>query len=84
MVCLNHAISESYARGPTEGLQRLTDMSSVDRGRLRPWWDCAIAEAYRRLGQMENAVAHWNDALLLASNTAQRELIRRKLEQARQ
>ena len=82
MVRLNLAIALSYASGPEFGLNQLTQITTQDRARLRPWWDCAIADAYCRLCDFKNAINHWQDALRLAINTDQREFIARRIEQA--
>lgn len=79
MIRLNQAIASSYADGPQAGLQRLIDIPDFDRSRLRPWWDCAVAEIYHRLGKRNEAIAHWTDAHALTTNSAQRALIARKL-----
>lgn len=79
MVRLNLAIAWSYVAGPEIGLQRLIEIPESDRSRLRPWWDCAVAETYHQLGKTSAAIAHWNDALSLTSGSAHRELIARKL-----
>ena len=79
MVRLNLAIAWAYVGGPEVGLERLIEIPEVDRSRLRPWWDCAVAEAYHRLGKANEATAHWTDALALTKGTANRELIARKL-----
>lgn len=81
MIRLNEAIAISYAEGAAVGLQLLVAMPEPDRSRLRPWWDCAVAEAYHRLGCTAEAIAHWTDAASLATNAAQRELIGRKLSE---
>jgi len=51
----------------------------LSSSRLRPWWDCAVAEAFHRFGKTAEATAHWTDALSLTAGTAHRELIARKL-----
>ena len=79
MIRLNQAIAWSFVAGPEAGLERLIDIPESDRIRLRPWWDCAVAEAYHRLGKTAEATAHWIDALALTTGTAHRELIARKL-----
>ena len=79
MIRLNQAIAISYADGAENGLQRLVGMPESDRSRLRPWWDCAVAEAYHRMNCKAEAIAHWTDALSLATNAAQRELIARRM-----
>ena len=82
MVRLNLAIALSYASGPEFGLSQLTQITTQDRARLRPWWDCAIADVYCRRCDFKNAINHWQDALCLAINTDQREFIARRIEQA--
>ncbi len=82
MVRLNRAIAWSYVSGPEVGLQHLIEIPEVDQSRLRPWWDCAVAEAYHRLGKTAEAIAHWTDALSLTRGAAHRELIARKLAQS--
>lgn len=79
MVRLNLAIAWAYVAGPQVGLQRLIDIPESDRKRLRPWWDCAVAEAFHRLGKTAEATAHWSDALALTSGAAHRNLIAQKL-----
>lgn len=82
MVRLNLDIATSYSHGLDLGLSRLLSISDVDRRMLRPWWDCAVADLYYRQKKTELARSHWNDALLLASSHAQRELISRKLSKS--
>lgn len=78
MVRLNGAIARSRAAGAESGLRELEAFSDEDRKRLRPWWDCAVADAFHRLNRPAEAFAHLTDALALASNTAQRRLIELK------
>ena len=82
MVQLNLAIAVSYASSSEDGLNLLTQISAKDRVRLRPWWDCAIAEIYHRLGRTQDAIAHWQDAMALAINVDQRELISSRINKA--
>ena len=83
MVRLNLAIALSYSSGPEFGLNHLTQITTQDRARLRPWWDCAVADVYCRLCDFNNAINHWQDALRLAFNSDQREFIAGRIEQAR-
>lgn len=80
MVSLNAAISLGYRDGPEAGLSALTAITPEIRSKLRPWWDCAMADAYRRMGKTAEAIAHWHDARTLASNSQQQELIDRRME----
>ncbi len=80
MVRLNLAIAMSFSSGAEIGLVQLAHIPSEDRARLRPWWDCAMADVYSRLGKCSDAISHWQDALLLASNEDQRTLITKRIE----
>ncbi len=82
MVRLNLAIAFSYASGPEFGLSLLTKIDSDDRTRLRPWWDCAMADVLLRLGECMAAISHWRDAILLATNQEHRKLIAKRIEKA--
>ena len=83
MVALNRAIAIGYSLGPQEGLQSLASIVAQDRSKIRPWWDCAMADAYRRQGMVAEAISHWQDALSLASNSQQRDLIERRIQSIR-
>ena len=80
MIQLNAAIARSYLEGPGEAKQFLLTMDDVDRKRLRPWWDCGMAQLHERLGQPQQAIGHWKDALALANAEPQRHFIRRQIE----
>ena len=73
MVQLNLAIAMSYSSGPDIGLAQLSQIRPEQRKRLRPWWDCAIADVYYRMGRIEHALAHWLDAERLAHNNGSKQ-----------
>lgn len=78
MIRLNLVIARSRVDGAAAGLKALAAIPDTDRIRLRPWWDCAIADAYERLNRPAEAIAHLTDALALSMNAAQKTLIERK------
>ncbi len=80
MVQLNFAIATLYGRGPESALPLLVGIDGKNKARVRPWWDCAIAEVYRQMGKKREAIAHLIDAFALSHHPAQRELITRKME----
>jgi RNA polymerase sigma factor (sigma-70 family) len=84
MVQLNHAIANSYVAGPMSALHLLVAISPQERARLRPWWDCAVAEMHQRLDNHTAAMAHLQDALALCHHVSQREVIERKLSRCRE
>jgi predicted RNA polymerase sigma factor len=55
-------------------------MPAEERAKLRPWWDCAMANAYRRLDQVQSAIGHYSDAIALATNQQQRDWIAEQIE----
>lgn len=79
MIRLNAAIAHSYVDGPESGKTRLLQISDEDRRRIRPWWDCCLAQLNERLGQSNTALSHWRDALALANTESQRQFIRGQL-----
>lgn len=79
MVRLNLIIAQSRMLGNQFGLKALENVSDDDRKRLRPWWDCAIADAFEQLNRPVEAMSHLTDALALSANAAQQRLIEQKL-----
>ncbi len=82
MVQLNRAIAISYSSSLESALVELVKILPPDRARIRPWWDCAIADVFYRLGKIEHAISHWQDGIRLALNSEQRDLIARRIRQA--
>jgi RNA polymerase sigma factor (sigma-70 family) len=83
MVQLSYAIASGYAHGQIEAIKLLSAITGKERSLLRPWWDCAMGNAYRVLGQSEPSLAHFQDALQLATNQQQRESISKRIELVR-
>ncbi|MBL8891759.1 MAG: sigma-70 family RNA polymerase sigma factor [Planctomycetaceae bacterium] len=80
MIRLNAAVARSYVDGPLVGTKLLLELDDVDRKRIRPWWDCCMAQMYERLEQPEKALSHWTDASALAASEPQRIFIHRQME----
>jgi predicted RNA polymerase sigma factor len=80
MIQLNAAVAVSYAESVQRGKELLLQISDSDRRRLRPWWDCCLAQIHERLGRWDIAQSHWRDALALAASPSQRQFIHRQLE----
>ena len=79
MIQLNRAIATSYAVGPSAAMQQLIAMDDKDRDRVRPWWDCALADVHLRLGNRAEALAHYLDAVALSTNEGHRAMIQHKI-----
>ncbi len=80
MIQLNAAVAISYAESVEAGRERLLQISDPERQRLRPWWDCCLAQIHERLGQPTLAQSHWRDALALAGSPVQRQFIQSQLD----
>lgn len=80
MIRLNAAVARSYVDGPDVGTALLKGLDDTDRQRIRPWWDCCMAQLYERLDQPRKALSHWLDAAALASAEPQRVFIRQQIE----
>lgn len=81
MIRLNLAIASMYAIGNETGLQQLVAIDGKDRQRLRPWWDAALATVHQRLGNFNEAAAHFQDALALTDNPTLKQFFVARLEQ---
>ncbi|MEQ1904779.1 MAG: sigma-70 family RNA polymerase sigma factor [Pirellulaceae bacterium] len=80
MIRLNAAIASSYADGPEAGREQLLAIDAVDRKRLRPWWDCCMAQLHERAGVPAAALSHWRDALALATTSPQRQFVQSQID----
>lgn len=80
MIQLNAAVACSYAVGTAAGKEQLLAISDADRKRLRPWWDCCMAQLLERSGEFTSAMSHWRDAWALATAAAQRQFIQSQLD----
>lgn len=80
MIQLNAAVACSYAVGPTAGKEQLLAIADADRKRLRPWWDCCMAQLLERSTEFTSAMSHWRDALALATASAQRQFIQAQID----
>ncbi|XZE20828.1 hypothetical protein SH449x_000716 [Pirellulaceae bacterium SH449] len=80
MVRLNASVARSYVAGPKVGITLLLNLDDTARKRIRPWWDCCMAQLHERMHQPNEALSHWRDALALASAESQRAFIRSQIE----
>jgi RNA polymerase sigma-70 factor (ECF subfamily) len=79
VVALNRAIAMAQWKGPELGLQEL---QAVDGARLAnyPFYAAALGELERRLGRMDAARAHFQEALGLARSPMERRFLSQKVE----
>jgi RNA polymerase sigma-70 factor (ECF subfamily) len=80
MIQLNAAVAHSYAHGPEVDREQLLSINDADRKRLRPWWDCCMAQLLECSGATARALSHWRDALALSTASAQRRFIQNQID----
>jgi RNA polymerase sigma factor (sigma-70 family) len=80
MIRLNAAVALSYAKGTRAGREQMLSINDVDRRRLRPWWDCCMAQLHERSNSPSAAISHWRDALALSTTSAQRKFIQSRID----
>lgn len=75
VVALNEAVAVAMAAGPAEGLARLSDPAIAEPLATYHWLPAARADLCRRLGRTEEAAGHYDAALALATNDAERRYL---------
>ena len=83
VVSLNRAVAVAMADGPAAGLAIIDELAGD--GRLEEYYlfHAARADLLRRLGRGEAAAAAYGKALELTANVAERDYLRRRLEECR-
>ena len=79
IVALNRAIAIGRRDGPTLGLAALRAIADADRLTRYPFYAAAFAELELQRGQFAAAAAHFEHALTLARNDAERRFLRKRL-----
>jgi RNA polymerase sigma-70 factor (ECF subfamily) len=80
VVALNRAIAIAQRDGPERGLAELTAIAGSDRLAHYPFHAAALGELELRCGNPEAARSHFQAALALARNDAERRFLKRRLE----
>jgi RNA polymerase sigma-70 factor (ECF subfamily) len=80
IVALNRAMAVAELEGPRQGLRALAAIQDVERMRDYPFYPAARGELELRSGRPETARAHFEAALGLARNDAERRFLNRRLE----
>lgn len=82
VVALNRAIAVAERDGAQRGLDELHAIPNAERLRRYPFYAAALAELNLRLGRMEGARHHFELALGLARNDAERRFLAKRLAAA--
>jgi RNA polymerase sigma-70 factor (ECF subfamily) len=75
IVALNRAIALGQARGPAAGLAALDALAAEPQLTSYHYLPAARAEYLRRLGRLDEARLAYDEALLLARNTTERDYL---------
>jgi RNA polymerase sigma-70 factor (ECF subfamily) len=80
VVALNRAIAIAQAHGPEAGLEAVRAMTGRERLIRYPFYAATLAELELRCGHLVNARAHFQAALALARNPAERRFLDRRIQ----
>ena len=84
VMALNRAIAVGERDGAARGLAELMATTSVERLRSFPFYPAALGELEQRLGRHDAARRHFQAALALARNEAERRFLQKRLAAASQ
>lgn len=81
VISLNRAVAVAMAEGPEAGLRLVNAL--LDEGQLREYHlaYAALADFHRRLGQREEAIHHYREALRLVRQEPERRFLEKRLQQ---
>lgn len=79
VVALNRAVALSLVDGPEAGLKALDKLHSLPPLKSYYLLPACYAEFYRQLGQPENAIVHYENALKLVGTEPERRFLLQKL-----
>jgi RNA polymerase sigma-70 factor (ECF subfamily) len=80
---LNRAVAEAHLRGPQAGLDRLAAVAAEHVPARYPGWHAVVGELHFRLGRHAAAERAWREALRLTTASADREFLRRRVDECR-
>ena len=80
VVALNRAMAVAQAEGPAKGLEAIAAIAGVERLAAYPFYAAAVGELELGCGRREIARAHFQKALGLARNAAERRFLARRVE----
>lgn len=79
VVALNRAMAVAQLGGPAQGLAAIAAITGIERLTAYPFYAAALGELELRCGRREVARAHFQVALALARNTAERRFLARRI-----
>jgi predicted RNA polymerase sigma factor len=82
VVALNRAIALGHRDGPARALAELQTIADVERLRSYPFYPAALGEFELRLGHTQAARQHFEAAIRLARNEAERRFLEKRKARA--
>jgi RNA polymerase sigma-70 factor, ECF subfamily len=82
VVALNRAVAVAMVEGPAAGLAALEEVADDPHLATYPYLAATRADLLRRLGRTHDAAQAYRNALALATNTAEKDFLTRRLAQA--
>jgi len=79
VVALNRAVAIAMVQGPAAGLAALEEIADDPHLATYPYLAATRADLLRRLGQTHDAAQAYRTALTLATNTAEKDFLTRRL-----
>jgi RNA polymerase sigma-70 factor (ECF subfamily) len=79
VVALNRAVAVAMVQGPAAGLAALEEVAHDPHLATYPYLAATRADLLRRLGQTQDAAQAYRTALTLATNTAEKDFLTRRL-----
>jgi RNA polymerase sigma-70 factor (ECF subfamily) len=80
VVALNRAIAIGQLEGPAHGIQALRAIEDRERLATYPFYPAALGELELRQGRLDDARAHFREALELARSDAERRYLQKRLQ----
>ena len=78
VVALNRAVAIGQRDGPSAGLDAMREIEHADRLKRYPFYPAAMGELESRLGRVDEARAHFEEAIAQARNASEREFFERR------
>ncbi|HET9402573.1 MAG TPA: sigma-70 family RNA polymerase sigma factor [Candidatus Acidoferrales bacterium] len=79
VIALNRAIAIAQLQGPERGLEEIREIADSERFKSYPFYAAALGELELRSGRRELARTHFEEALRLSRNPAERKFFERRV-----
>jgi RNA polymerase sigma-70 factor (ECF subfamily) len=80
VIALNRAIAVAQRDSPERGLEEIRSITGLDRLAAYPFYSAALGELELRRGRHDDALEHFQAALVLARNPMERRFLSRRVQ----